>query len=125
MLVIKVWGGGGGGGSSQAKEKGKLVLGLWRPWLLASVFSITPASNACGSFAGKASLEPVLFPKQADVPSSPLSWGEWAQAAVTVGGQGLRDPERFCSVWLEEPTRMGQAEALVLDAVSPKPSPMR
>lgn len=72
-----------------------------------------PSSNAHGSFAGKASLEPVLLPTQADVPSSLLSWGEGAQAALTVAGQGLRDPKRFCSVWLE------RAEALVLDAVSP------
>lgn len=78
-----------------------------------------PASNAHGSFAGKASLEPVLLPTQADVPSSLLSWGEWAQAALTVAGQGLREPKRFCSVWLEEPTGMERAEALVLDAVSP------
>lgn len=42
-----------------------------------------------------------------------------AQAALTVAGQGLRDPKRFCSVWLEEPTGMERAEALVLDAVSP------
>lgn len=105
------------------QRKGKASFRPWEALASGSRFLNHPASNACGSFAGKASLEPILFPKQADVPSSPLSWGEWAQVAVTVGGQDLRDPERFCSVWLEEPTRMGQAEALVLDAVPPKPSP--
>lgn len=105
------------------QRKGKASFRPWEALAPGSRFFNHLASDAHGSCAGKASLEPILLPKQADVPSGPLPWGEWAQDAVTVGGQGLRGPEAFCSVWLEEPTRMGRAE--VLDAVSPTALPLR
>lgn len=92
------------------------------PGLEAHMFSFTWRYDAHSSLLVKPHRDQHCSPeRQAFLPAL-LSWAEWAQAAVTVGRQGLRNPKRLREVWVEEPTRRGRAE--VLGAVSPTALPL-